>query len=253
MDELKGKVGIVTGASTPRGIGNATAKRFARAGASVFLVADKTPEQLETAVRECRAIPGAGRIESALLDLAKPGVAEQMVAQADRLFGRVDVLMNNAAIRINEDFGNYTRAQFDLGVAVNLAAPFFASQAVLPIMRRQGGGRIIHVTSQMGHVAFTQKALYGLSKAALIHLTKSMAYELARENIIVNAISPGPIDTQHSASRSPDITRQLLEKVPAGRFGRPEEIAELAFYLATASPSFLQGQDIVIDGGYINH
>lgn len=253
MDELKGKVAVVTGASTPRGIGNATAKRFAQAGASVFLVAEGTAEQLETAVRQCRAFAHAGRIESALIDLGEPGAAERMVAHADALFGRIDVLMNNAAIRISEDFGNYTRAQFDLGVAVNLAAPFFASQAVLPILRRQGGGRIINITSQMGHVTFTQKALYGLSKAALIHLTKSMAYELGRENIIVNAISPGPIDTQRSLARSPELTRQLMDKVPLGRFGEPEEIADLAFYLATSSPAFLQGQDIVIDGGYIIH
>ncbi len=253
MDELKGKVAIVTGASTPRGIGNATAKRFAQAGASVFLVAEATEEQLATAVRECRALAGAGRIESALIDLGQPGAAERMIAQADALFGRVDVLMNNAAIRISEDFGRYTRAQFDLGIAINLAAPFFASQAVLPVFRRQGGGRIINITSQMGHVTIAQKALYGLSKAALIHLTKSMAYELGRENIIVNAISPGPIDTQRSLVRTPELTRELLAKVPLGRFGEPAEIADLAFYLASSSPAFLQGQDIVIDGGYILH
>jgi NAD(P)-dependent dehydrogenase (short-subunit alcohol dehydrogenase family) len=252
-DEIKGKVAIVTGASTPRGIGNAAAKRFAAAGACVFLVAEGTEDQLETAVRECRALTHAGRVESALIDLGQPGAAERMIAQADALFGRVDVLMNNAAIRISEDFGNYTRAQFDLGIAVNLAAPFFASQAVLPILRRQGGGRIINITSQMGHVTFAQKALYGLSKAALIHLTKSMAYELGRENIIVNAISPGPIDTQRSLVRTPELTRELLARLPLGRFGTPEEIADLAFYLAFSSPAFLQGQDIVIDGGYIIH
>ena len=102
-------------------------------------------------------------------------------------------------------------------------------------------------------MTFAQKALYGLAKAALIHLTKSMAYELGRENIIVNAISPGPIDTQRSAVRSAALTQELLNKVPLGRFGEPEEIADLVFYLATSSPAFLQGQDIVIDGGYIIH
>src|SRR5687767_8804883 len=104
MGELKGKVAIVTGASTPRGIGNATAKLLAQAGASVLLVAEGTTEQLETAVRECRAFPAAGRIESALIDLGQAGEAERMIAHADALFGRVDVLMNNAAIRISEDF-----------------------------------------------------------------------------------------------------------------------------------------------------
>ena len=254
MDELKGKVTIVTGASSERGIGNAIAKRFAQAGASVLLVAEATAEQLETAVRECRAFPGAGRIESALIDLGEPGAAEGMIAQGEALFGRIDVLVNNAGIRAPVDFGNYTREQFDRVVAVNLAAPFFASQAVLPVMRRQGGGRVIHIASQLGHVTYAQRALYGLTKAALIHLTKSMAYELGRENIIVNAISPGPIATMPTLVRDPEVTRKRIEQyVPAGRVGEPGEIADLALYLASSSPAFLQGQDIVIDGGYIIH
>ncbi len=253
MQELKGKVAIVTGASTPRGIGNAIAKHYAQAGASVLLVAEGTAEQLNTAVRECRAFADSGRIESAVIDLSEHGAAERMIAQADELFGRVDVLVNNAAIRVNVNFGEYTREQFDSVMAVNLAAPFFASQAVLPIMRRQGGGRIIHIASQLGHVTFDQRALYGLTKAALIHLTKSMAYELARENIIVNAISPGPTDTGRSLMRSREDTQKLMDKVPAGRFGEADEIANVALYLASSSPSFLQGQDIIVDGGYIIH
>jgi NAD(P)-dependent dehydrogenase (short-subunit alcohol dehydrogenase family) len=254
MNELKDKVAIVTGASRPRGIGHAIAKRFARAGASVLLVADATAEQLAAAVQECRAFPGAGRIESALIDLGRPGAPEDMAAQAERLFGRIDVLVNNAAIRASVDFGEYTRDQFDRVVAVNLAAPFFASQAVLPVMRRQGGGRILHMASQLGHVTFAQRALYGLTKAALIHLTKSMAYELARDNIIVNAISPGPIATGPILANDPEVTRKRVEQyVPAGRLGEPEEIADLALYLAASSPPYLRGQDIVIDGGYIIH
>ena len=253
MQALTGKVAVVTGASTPRGIGNAIAKQFAQAGASVLLVADATAEQLDAAGRECRAFPDAGRIESALIDLGEPGAPERMIAKADELFGRVDVLVNNAGIRASSRFGDFTREQFERVVAVNLAAPFFASQAVLPLMRRQGGGRIIHIASQMGHVAFDQRALYGLTKAALIHLTKSMAYELARENIIVNAISPGPIETGRSLTRSREDTQKLMDKVPAGRFGEPHEIANVALYLASSSPGFLQGQDIVVDGGYIIH
>ena len=254
MDELKGKVAIVTGASAPLGIGNAIAKRFAHAGASVFCVAEATQEQLDTAVRECRAFAGAGRMETALIDLGEPGAAERMVEQAQDIFGRIDVLVNNAGIRSPVNFGDYTREQFDRSIAVNLAAPFFASQAAVPHMRRQGGGRIIHIASQLGHVTFSQRALYGLTKAALIHLTKSMAYELGRENIIVNAISPGPIATMPTLVRDPEVTKKRVEQyVPAGRLGEPGEIADLALYLASTSPDFLQGQDIVIDGGYIIH
>jgi len=253
MQELAGKVAIVTGASTPNGIGHATAQRFAAAGASLLLVAEGTEEQLDAAVRVCRDIEGAGRVERLQCDLGVEGEAERMVALAEDLFGRVDVLMNNAAARQNAPFGEYTREQFNRVVGVNLAAPFFASQAVLPLMRRQGGGRIIHVASQLGHVTFSQRALYGLTKAALIHLTKSMANELGRENIVVNAISPGPIDTGRRAVNGPEVTRQLLDQVPLGRLGDPGEIAELALYLAARSPAFLQGQDIVIDGGFIIH
>lgn len=253
MNELAGKVAIVTGASTPRGIGNEIARRFAEAGASLFLVAEATQEQLDSTAKACKAL-GAGRVEVALIDLGEPDGPERMVAQAERALGRIDILVNNAGIRSHVDFGEYTRDGFDRVVAVNLAAPFFASQAVLPIMRRQGGGRIIHVASQLGHVAYSKRTLYGLTKAAVIHLTKSMAYELGRENIIVNSISPGPIATGPTLARSPEVTRKRVEQyVPAGRVGEPEEVADLAFFLASSAPGFLQGQDIVIDGGYIIH
>lgn len=254
MNELKDKVAVVTGASTPLGIGRATAKRFAAAGASVLCVAEATQDQLDDIVGECRKLPGAARIESALIDLGEPGQPEHMVELAQKLFGRVDVLVNNAGIRMPAKFGDYTREQFDRVISVNLAAAFFASQAVLPMMRAQGGGRIIHMASQLGHVTYEQRALYGLTKAALIHLTKSMAYELGRDNIVVNAISPGPIATGPTLVRPAEVTRRRVEQyIPMGRLGEPEEIADLALYLASSSPAFLQGQDIVIDGGYVIH
>lgn len=254
MQDLKGKVVIVTGASTPLGIGNLIARRFARAGASLFLVAEATAEQLDQVASECAAFEHAGRIETALTDLSEVGAAEKMVEDAYALFGRIDVLVNNAAVRSPYEFGEYTRAQFDSSIAVNLAAPFFASQTVVPLMRRQGGGRIIHIASQLGHVTYAQRALYGLTKAALIHLTKSMAYELGKDNIIVNAISPGPIATQATLNRDPELTRKRVEQyLPIGRVGTPDEVAELALYLATDSPIYLQGQDIIIDGGYTLH
>jgi NAD(P)-dependent dehydrogenase (short-subunit alcohol dehydrogenase family) len=254
MEELRGKVAVITGASAPLGIGRAIATRFARSGASLFLVAEATEAKLRAAAAECEAFPQAGRVASELIDLAEPGAAERMIVRAGELFGRVDILVNNAGIRTPVNFGNYTREQFDRAISVNLAAPFFASQAVLPIMRRNGGGRIIHIASQLGHVTYSQRALYGLTKAALIHLTKSMAYELARDNIIVNAISPGPIATQPTLARDPAVTQKRVEQyVPAGRVGEPDEVAEVAFFLASSSPAFLMGQDIVVDGGYIVH
>lgn len=251
---LSGKFAIVTGASSPGGIGRAIALRFAEAGASLLLVAEATSTQLDEARALCAAVPGAGRVETLLIDLSLPASPEAMVQTAERLFGGVDVLVNNAAARAPMMFGDYTRQQFDHLISVNLAAPFFASQAVVPLMRRQGGGRIIHIASQLGHVTYPTRALYGLTKAAIIHLTKSMAHELGRDGIIVNAISPGPVSTPAVADRpAAEVEARFKNYLPLGRLGEPSEIAELALFLATAAPSYLQGQDIVIDGGYINH
>ena len=254
MRELNGKVAIVTGASMPQGIGCAIARRFAQMGASLFLVADRTADQLADIAAICRSFSQAARVETALIDLGTADGAERMIDEASRIFGRIDILINNAAVRTFVDFGDYTREEFDRSIAVNLATPFFASQAVLPIMRRQKSGRIIHIASQLGHVTFKQRALYGATKAALIHLTKSMAYELGKENIVVNAISPGPIATQQMLVRDPAVNEARTNRyLPIGRAGEPEEIAEIALFLATDCPAFLQGQDIVVDGGYTIH
>ena len=166
------------------------------------------------------------------------------------------MLVNNAGIRCRKRFGAFTRADFAAVVEVNLAAAFFASQAVLPAMRAQGGGRIIHVASQHGSVASEENALYGITKAALIHLARNMAYELAAEGIHVNTVSPGPIATQYNLDtwgRQPGKLEMMTARVPAGRMGRPEEIAEAIVFLATTEGSFIHGHDLVVDGGYIIH
>lgn len=251
MHELKNKVAVVSGASAPHGIGKAIALRFARAGASLLLVADRTQEQLDETARECRAIQGCGRIESLMLDLGQSGAPEAMIAHAVHELGQVDVLVNNAAIRAPFAFGDFSHEDFERLIAVNLAAPFFASQAATRHMKTQGGGRIIHIASQMGQVTSPSLALYGMTKAALIHLAKSMASELGVDNIIVNALSPGPIATQPQLDRGEIGMQALANRVPLSRLGEPEEIAEVALFLASSSPSFLMGQDIVVDGGYV--
>lgn len=257
MASLTGKCAVITGASSEKGIGRAIAQRFAGNGASVLLVAEGTEQQLKDVQRECRASSEAGRIEYALFDLSTPGAAEAMIAEAQRLFGRVDVLVNNAVVRADFDFGDYTREMFDKAIAVNIAAPFFAGQAVAPLMRQQGGGRIINIASQLAKVAYAKRALYGLTKAAIVHLTKSMAFELGRHGISVNSISPGPTLTQPILNRlnanPAEAKRRLDAYIPIGRFGEPDEIAEVALFLATTSAAYLHGEDICVDGGYTSH
>jgi NAD(P)-dependent dehydrogenase (short-subunit alcohol dehydrogenase family) len=255
-DGLVGKIAVVTGASTPKGIGSAIARRFAAEGASLYLAAEGPADALEATADSCRALNRDARIEHGVFDLGVAGQPEAMVEAALDAFGRIDVLVNNAGIRDHMAFGEVSRELFDRVVSVNLAAAFFASQAVLPAMREQGGGRIIHIASQMGSIAHDKRSVYGLTKAALIHLTKSMAYELGAEGIIVNAISPGPILTQPILDRlekEPGYSDTRMTYLRANRFGTPDEIAELAFYLAATDATYMQGADLLIDGGYTTH
>lgn len=252
MTSLQGKIALVTGAS--RGIGKATALALAGAGAHVFLAADGTKEELAVVAAHCKAAATGVRAESGVFDLGAPDEVRRMVESTIALFGRVDILVNNAGMRIRKPFGEFAVEDFDRLIAVNLRAPFLASQAVLPAMRSAGGGRIIHVASQMGMVASPTSALYGLAKAALIHLTKSMALELAKDNIMVNAVSPGPIATEFTQdvmAKKPGYREWRESQIPLGRWGRPEEVAEAILFLASTPATFVHGSNLLIDGGYV--
>jgi NAD(P)-dependent dehydrogenase (short-subunit alcohol dehydrogenase family) len=246
------RVAVVTGAS--RGIGRASARALAGAGLDVYLVAEGTEDELREACAECATAGGSARY--GLFDLAQPDSGEAVAAAALAACGRIDVLVNNAGIRIRRPFGQFSAAEFDTLIAVNLRAAFLLSQAVLPAMRASGGGRIIHMASQLGLVADPGGALYGITKAALIQLTRSMALELAPEGILVNAISPGPIATEYYKARldrEPALLEQRLAALPAGRLGTPEEIAETVAFLATTGVRFMTGANLVVDGGYVIH
>ncbi len=254
MGSLTGKVALVTGAS--RGIGRAIALTLAKAGSAVYLAADGTREELSAVAAECRSHNAFCRAEFGLFDLADALDVQRMVDAVIATHGRVDVLVNNAGIRIRHPFGEYSAADFNQLVAVNVRAPFLASQAVVPSMRANGGGRIITIASQNGIVAAANSALYGLSKAALIYLTKAMALELARDKIMVNAVSPGPIETEFTRGRmerEPGHREARAARIPLGRWGKPEEVAEAVLFLASTDATFVHGSNLVIDGGYIVH
>jgi len=252
MAALNGKIALVTGAS--RGIGAATARALAAAGASVYLAADSTRDELAAVAADCRAHSAGAGAESGLFDLAEAADVQRMVDAALAAFGRIDILVNNAGMRIRKPFGEFSVADFDRLIAVNLRAPFLASQAVLPAMRAKGGGRIITVASQLGIVASPNSALYGLAKAALIHMTKSMALELAKEGIMVNAVSPGPIETEFTREQmalKPGYREWREAQIPLGRWGTPDEVAETIVFLASTTATFVHGSNLVVDGGYV--
>lgn len=253
MRALAGRFAVVTGAS--RGIGHAIALELARAGASLYLVADEPVAAIAHAAQECRAA-GAGDCEVLHTDLARPEAAQAMIERAHARYGRIDLLVNNAGIRMRKPFDECTVADFDRIVAVNLRAPFLASQAVVPYMRDAGGGRIVHIASQMGIVTHAQIALYSLTKAGLIHLTKSMALELAQHNIQVNAVSPGPATTEANVRRmqdDPAVHAERMKYMATGRLVECDEVAAAVLFLATTEATAIQGHNLVVDGGYTLH
>lgn len=251
MAGLQGKAAVITGAS--RGIGRAIALRLAAGGATLYLAADGTAKELGDCAAACRAA-GAPQVHWGEYDLSRGGVPEAMIAEAHRHLGRIDILVNNAGLRARKAFVDFTQEEFDRLVAVNLRAPFFASQAVIPLMRAQGGGHIIHIASQLGIVAAKYGAIYSLTKAGLIQLTRSMALEHAHENISVNAVCPGPISTEgFMAGRNPGELEQRARDVPIGRFGTVEEVAGVVAFLVSKDAAYVQGHALVMDGGYVVH
>ena len=251
MGELSGKVALITGAS--RGIGHAVALRLASEGASIYLAADGTEAELKEGESACRE---AGATDAAwgVHDISSAEEAEAMVATAHERMGRVDILVNNAGIRVRKAFGEFTHEEFNRVVAVNLRAPFIASQAVVPIMKSQGGGHIIHMASNLGIVASRFGAVYNITKAGLIQLTRSMALELGGDGISVNAVCPGPVSTEgFLAGRNPGELEQRARDAPIGRFGTVEEVAGTVAFLVSKDAGYVLGHALVMDGGYTVH
>jgi NAD(P)-dependent dehydrogenase (short-subunit alcohol dehydrogenase family) len=244
---LEGRTALVTGAS--RGIGRAIATRFAEEGADVAIVS-RTPATLAEVVEQ---ITAAGRRAIPIaVDVTEPDAAERIIDEAVSALGGIDILVNNAG-------GNSFMAPlqtmrlsgWDKGINLNLTSAVRLIHASLPHLIASDHGSLVNVASVAGLRGAPYMAHYGAAKAALISLTQSLAVELAGEGVRVNALVPGWIDTDLTDFLRVDdnLENSIIGKVPMGRWGRPEEIAAAALFLASDASSYMTGQTLVIDGG----
>ena len=249
MSRLANRTALITGAGT--GIGRAIALAYLREGARVALVG-RRKEPLEAIARE------AGDAVLVLTgDVSKQADIDHMLAETAARFGGVHVLVNNAGVLHIGTAEQITEAQWDETFAVNVRGLWLLSRAVLPYMRKVGGGSIVNVASVLGINGARNRASYAPSKGAVILLTKCMAIDHGAENIRVNAICPSFIETDLTAEvirKAPDpsaVRRERIGVHPIGRLGQPEDIAGLAVYLASDESSWVTGATMPVDGGYL--
>lgn len=238
------KVALVTGAA--RGIGLAIAKRFLAEGWRVALL-DIEAELLRSAVEGLHPENTLGLH----CDVSDAGAVASALSETEEHFGRLDALVNNAGVAVFAPLLETSDEDWNRVLAVNLTGPFICTKAAAPLMRDNGGGAIVNITSISAVRASTLRSAYGTSKAGLAHLTKQLAVELASLGIRVNAVAPGPVETAMAkAVHTPAIRADYHDAIPLNRYGLEEELAEAVFFLCSDRASYITGQVLAVDGGF---
>jgi len=246
--DLKGKAALVTGGNG--GIGLGMAKGLAQAGASIA-VAGRDDKKNASAIAALKSL-GVTAI-AVKVDLQDENSTRAMVEEAAQKLGRLDILVNNAGISIRKAPQDYTLAEWHQVMDTNLTSAFVASQAAYPHLKRGGRGKVVNIGSMMSIFGGGYLAPYGASKGAIVQLTRSLATAWAKDNIQVNAVLPGWIDTaltRRAREELVGLDERVLSRTPAGRWGEPADLAGVAVFLCSAASDFVTGTAIPVDGGY---
>jgi 2-deoxy-D-gluconate 3-dehydrogenase len=243
---LDGKVALVTGAS--RGLGQGMALALAEAGAAV--VAADIAESAETLARIQRLGRKCVAVQA---DLAAPGAAQLLVDKTLAAFGRLDILVNNAGIIRRAPFLDFTEKDWDDVMSLNIRAVFLLSQAAARVMVKQGRGKIINIASMLSFQGGIRVPSYTSSKSAVMGLTRLLACELGPQGINANAIAPGYMATENTRAlrEDPERNKAILERIPAGRWGTPEDLQGIVVFLASEASDYINGYTVAVDGGWL--
>ncbi len=244
---MKGKRVLVTGSGT--GIGQGVALDFCREGADVVFHYSHSRDGALAAVEQARR-EGAAKVTAVAADFCQPDAAARLGREAIDFLGGLDVLVNNASITMNRNFEQVTPEQFDTLYNVNIRAMFFLTQAVVPSMRRQGGGVVINVSSIHAFEGYQEHTVYAGTKGAIVAFTRVLAVELGPLGIRVNGIAPGAVEVENHHKIFPDYDRDAFGRMlPCGFVGQPADIAKVAVFLASDDARYIVGQTLIVDGG----
>ncbi len=246
--DLKGRVAIVTGGNG--GIGLGMAKGMAAAGAAIMVAGRDTAKNAEAV----KAIEATGaKAASFVIDVTKKAEIAALVADTVKRFGHVDILINNAGTNIRKPPQDLAEAEWHTVIDTNLSSAFLCSQAVYPEMKKAGRGKIINIGSMMSIFGASFTTAYAASKGGIVQMSRAMATAWAKDNIQVNAVLPGWIDTALTRRARKEIDGlhdRVLARTPAGRWGGPDDMAGIAVFLAAPASDFVTGTAIPVDGGY---
>ncbi|WP_080059257.1 SDR family oxidoreductase [Spirosoma aerolatum] len=243
---LKGQRALVTGGT--KGIGEAIVRQFLDLGASVFIVA-RNPDLLQQQLIGYRQ--QGYTVDGLAIDVSQPDTASQVIEKVHASWGGLDILVNNAGTNIRKPTAEYSPAEYDHILNTNLRSAYELTQAAYPLLKASGNGKVVFISSVSGLAHTSSGSLYGMSKAALLQLTRNLAVEWAPDGIRVNAVAPWYIKTPLATPvlTNPEKLNGILKRTPMSRIGEPEEVASVVSFLSMPASGYVTGQTISVDGG----